>query len=92
MEFDFTSDNSNRPKRGPPKRFLMRNAPSQATTVKEAPKSTETKEGIMIFCKLIVVVESAICRRFPPVIPCKDGSIAYTKELAIETVNIFNLC
>lgn len=38
MEFDFSSDSSNRPRKGPPKRFLMRNAP-----VSEVNKGPELK-------------------------------------------------
>ena len=32
MEFDFSSSPSDKPKKGPPKRFLMRNAPPAASS------------------------------------------------------------
>lgn len=86
MEFDFSSDSSNRPRKGPPKRFLMRNAPT--TEVNKAPelKTEAKKDGIVIILQTSSIVENPIHRRFVPSHPCRDGSVVYTAESAVQRV------
>lgn len=86
MEFDFSSDTPNRPKKGPPKRFLMRNTPASVSSPKVDVPPAVQSSGKMHLLRIVLFVENTLHRRFKPTSPCKDGPITYTKETAITTV------
>lgn len=87
MEFDFSSDSSNRPRKGPPKRFLVRNAPVSEDIKGPELKTEDKKDGTVALYWILSVVENPIHRRFIPSHPCRDGSIVYTAESAVQKVS-----
>ena len=100
MEFDFSSDTPNRPRRGPPARFAERMSKlsgaqeSHSSTPKPSENAASTQpnsDGNLIRVYSLQLVSSIPKRRIPR-IPCRDGAISYTKENTIDTVRICDGC